>query len=132
MPTTTDYAMVSQSLISRSDASIGTMQLAKERLLEGIQGKGYDLPELLSAYEAAAKRKLEEVIDQMKTSADDVPVLLVGGGAVIISPDRQGKVSLKGASRVIIPEYAGVANAIGAGKALVLHQDLSYRLTIFK
>ncbi|KAE9411054.1 DUF917-domain-containing protein [Gymnopus androsaceus JB14] len=119
VPTTTDYAMVSQSLLSQSDASIGTMQLAKERLLESIQGKGYDLPELLSAYEAAAKRKLEEVIDQTKTSADDLPVLLVGGGAVIISPDREGKVSLKGASRVIIPEYAGVANAIGAAIARV-------------
>jgi hypothetical protein len=49
----------------------------------------------------------------MKTSPDDLPVLLVGGGAVI-APDE-----LKGASRVIKPEWSGVANAIGAAMARV-------------
>jgi hypothetical protein len=46
----------------------------------------------------------------MKTTADDIPVLLVGGGAAL-SPDK-----LRGASRVIKPKYSSVANAIGAGK----------------
>jgi hypothetical protein len=54
--------------------------------------------------------KLEAIIDKMKTTADDIPVLLVGGGA-LLSPDK-----LAGASRVIKPEYSGVANAIGAGE----------------
>lgn len=108
------------------------MHLAKDRLLQSTEEKGYDLSELLSTYEAAAKRKLEGVIDRMKTSAEDVPVLLVGGGAVIISPDREGKVSLKGASTVIIPEYAGVANAIGAGRILVrVFKILPYKPIIF-
>lgn len=49
----------------------------------------------------------------MKTSADDIPVLLVGGGA-IIAPDE-----LSGASKVIKPEWSGVANAIGAATARV-------------
>jgi N-methylhydantoinase A/oxoprolinase/acetone carboxylase beta subunit len=49
----------------------------------------------------------------MKTSADDIPVLLVGGGA-IIAPDE-----LSGASRVVKPEWSGVANAIGAATARV-------------
>jgi len=40
-------------------------------------------------------------------------VLLVGGGA-IVAPDE-----LIGASRVIKPEYSGVANAIGAAIARV-------------
>lgn len=52
--------------------------------------------------------KLEDAIDRMKTSLDDVPVILVGGGSALVNRD------LKGASEVIKPENAGVANAIGA------------------
>lgn len=47
----------------------------------------------------------------MKTSPADLPVVLVGGGAVI-APE-----TLKGASRVVKPRYAGVANAVGAAMA---------------
>lgn len=51
---------------------------------------------------------VEEAIDKMKTSADDMPVVLVGGGSVLFS----GK--LKGASHLHKPENGGVANAIGS------------------
>lgn len=50
----------------------------------------------------------EEAIDKMKTSAEPVPVILVGGGSILF-PDE-----LKGASQIIRPENFGVANAIGA------------------
>ena len=56
---------------------------------------------------------IEKVIDTMKTSPEDLPVLLVGGGAVI-APD-----ALKGASKVLKPQWSGVANAIGAAIARV-------------
>lgn len=63
---------------------------------------------------------LEGLIDRMKTNADDVTVLLVGGGAVLVPVDEGEGASveakLKGASRVVRPEFAGVANAIGAGE----------------
>ena len=64
----------------------------------------------LEEYQTLVKKMLEEIIDRMKTSAEDLPVLLVGGGA-IIAPEN-----LNGASKVIKPEFAGVANAIGSGK----------------
>ncbi|KAF2728931.1 hydantoinase [Polyplosphaeria fusca] len=64
-------------------------------------------------FKAEVKRMLEHVIDTMKTSPDDLPVLLVGGGAVVCP------VELRGASRVIKPEWSGVANAIGAAMARV-------------
>jgi N-methylhydantoinase A/oxoprolinase/acetone carboxylase beta subunit len=52
----------------------------------------------------------------MKTSADPVPVILVGGGSILL-PDK-----LKGASEVIRPKHFGVANAIGAAIAQVSGQ----------
>jgi len=52
-------------------------------------------------------------VDRMKTSADDLPLILVGGGSVLINRD------IPGASDVIIPENAGVANAIGASIAQI-------------
>jgi len=53
-------------------------------------------------------QKVEEAIDRMKTSSEDLPVVLVGGGAALM-PEK-----LQGASRVIRPNHASVANAIGA------------------
>jgi hypothetical protein len=51
---------------------------------------------------------VEEVIDKMKTTSEEVPVVLVGGGSILL-PDR-----LAGASRVVRPDHFDVANAIGA------------------
>jgi len=56
---------------------------------------------------------LEETVDKVKSSQGNVPVILVGGGAILVNRD------LHGASQVIRPENSGVANAIGAGLAQV-------------
>ncbi|MCY4040262.1 MAG: hydantoinase/oxoprolinase family protein [Gammaproteobacteria bacterium] len=56
---------------------------------------------------------LEEGIDRMKTSAEPMPLVLVGGGSVLI----QGE--LDGVSEVVVPEHADVANAVGATIASV-------------
>ncbi len=49
----------------------------------------------------------------MKTRAGDVPIVLVGGGSIIVSAD------LRGAERVVVPEHSAEANAIGAAMAQV-------------
>ena len=54
------------------------------------------------------KSHVEDAIDSMKLSSNDVTVILAGGGSVIIPSD------LKGASEVIVPQYSGCANAIGS------------------
>jgi N-methylhydantoinase A/oxoprolinase/acetone carboxylase beta subunit len=59
---------------------------------------------------------VEEAIDKMKTSAEPVPVILVGGGSILL-PDQ-----LKGSSEVIRPDDFGVANAIGAAISQVSGQ----------
>lgn len=67
---------------------------------------------------------IDNGIDQMKSSRDPVPVILVGGGAVLVSR------SLDTASTVHRPEHSGVANAIGAANAQVgseTERIVSYR-----
>ena len=59
------------------------------------------------------KLMLEHIIDRIKTSSALLPVILVGGGAILV------KDNLEGASRIITPEYFDVANAIGASIAEV-------------
>ncbi|MED1469224.1 hydantoinase/oxoprolinase family protein [Bacillus salipaludis] len=51
---------------------------------------------------------LEDAIDQMKTSSKEVPLILSGGGSIIVPK------WLKGVSEVIRPNHYGAANAIGA------------------
>jgi N-methylhydantoinase A/oxoprolinase/acetone carboxylase beta subunit len=50
-------------------------------------------------------------IDKIKTSAEPMPVVLVGGGAILLGDQ------LAGASEIIKPDHAPVANAIGAAIA---------------
>ncbi len=52
-------------------------------------------------------------IEKMKPSSDPLPVILVGGGAVLVTE------KLAAASEMMRPEHAGVANAIGAAIAQI-------------
>lgn len=70
---------------------------------------------LKNIYEAM-KEMVEDTIDKMKTSAEPVPVILVGGGSILFSTDLQG------ASEVFKPEHSGVANAIGSAISQVSGQ----------
>ncbi|MEZ4522719.1 MAG: hydantoinase/oxoprolinase family protein [Thermomicrobiales bacterium] len=55
--------------------------------------------------------RAEETIDRMKTSAEPIPVVLVGGGSVVMPS------AFSGASVVHRPESFEIANAIGAAIA---------------
>jgi N-methylhydantoinase A/oxoprolinase/acetone carboxylase beta subunit len=59
------------------------------------------------------RERVARVVDRAKTSADPIPVVVVGGGSVLL-PER-----LEGASRVVKPDHFAVANAIGAAIAQV-------------
>lgn len=67
---------------------------------------------LLSAAMEKIVGIIEDSIDKMKTSSDPVPVVLVGGGGIIIPGEYYEK--LRGVSKVIRPEHFQYANAIGA------------------
>ncbi|KAI0826527.1 DUF917-domain-containing protein [Trametes gibbosa] len=59
------------------------------------------------------KKLLENIVDKMKTSPEDITLLLVGGGS-IVSPE-----TLAGVGEIIRPPFFGVANAVGAAMAKV-------------
>ncbi len=70
-------------------------------------------PALVDAAVDAIHAGVEDAVDQIKTEPRPMPLVLVGGGAVLISRP------LKGASEVLRPPHAEVANAVGAAIALV-------------
>ncbi|EEH43923.1 uncharacterized protein PADG_00212 [Paracoccidioides brasiliensis Pb18] len=93
IPTATDIAVL-------SGASVGTTNPI--------------LPQpLVHKARSRIKLMLENLIDKSKTSPEPCTVILVGGGAVLC-PDH-----LEGVSKMVIPEFAGVANAIGAAIAQI-------------
>jgi len=54
------------------------------------------------------QRDVEALIDRVKTTPDAVPVILVGGGSILIGSE------LAGCSKLVIPPHFDVANAVGA------------------
>ncbi|MBW4053185.1 MAG: hydantoinase/oxoprolinase family protein [Proteobacteria bacterium] len=57
--------------------------------------------------------RIEDAIDRMKTNSKPVPVILVGGGHILLSRP------LRGTLEVHRPRFAEVANAVGAAIAMV-------------
>ncbi|MBS0421749.1 MAG: hydantoinase/oxoprolinase family protein [Proteobacteria bacterium] len=70
-------------------------------------------PGMLAEILQRFRQTFEDGLDRLKTSAADIPVVLVGGGSILVPKD------LKGASQVMTPEHAAVANAVGAAVAQV-------------
>ncbi|MCI2264285.1 hydantoinase/oxoprolinase family protein [Sediminivirga luteola] len=77
--------------------------------------------------EAARERiraGLEDAVDRMKPDAAPIDVVLVGGGA-LIAPSE-----LDGVARLVRPEHAGAANAIGAALGDIAGQaEQTFQLT---
>ena len=63
--------------------------------------------ELVTASRQAIRGLLEDAVDQMKLSAAPVPVILVGGGGIIVGDE------LAGVSEIVKPPHLGAANAVG-------------------
>ena len=59
--------------------------------------------------------RVEELILECRLTRDKIPVVLVGGGAILIPSNA----SFAGASKVLRPPNGGVANAIGAALASI-------------
>jgi N-methylhydantoinase A/oxoprolinase/acetone carboxylase beta subunit len=62
---------------------------------------------------ARIKEMSEAAVDRMKTSADAVPVIVVGGGSILIAKP------IAGASEMVKPDHYEAANAVGAAIAQI-------------
>jgi N-methylhydantoinase A/oxoprolinase/acetone carboxylase beta subunit len=69
--------------------------------------------ELVQAAQDRIMNIITVAVDRMKTSATAVPVIVVGGGSILVTGN------IEGASEIIKPNHFAVANAIGAAIAQV-------------
>lgn len=101
---TRDALVFGGKVTTASDIAVaaGRAQMGDEAAIQGLS------TDLVERAQQRMKALLEGAIDIIKTSPDPMPVLLVGGGAVL-APE-----SLNGASELKLPPYHDVANAVGA------------------
>lgn len=85
----------------------GRADIGDKSLLKGLD------PATVSRMLDVTVKMVEDNVDRMKTSADAVELVAVGGGAFLI-PDE-----IRGVAKVHRVEHAGVANALGAAMAQV-------------
>ncbi|ODN83362.1 hypothetical protein L202_01517 [Cryptococcus amylolentus CBS 6039] len=95
--TTTDIAVAAGTSVT-----IGKSELVKKIAQDDIE-----------AAQGRIKSMLETAVDSMKTSTTDVPIYLVGGGAILV-PDE-----LRGVSKVHRFPFYDAANAVGAACAQI-------------
>jgi N-methylhydantoinase A/oxoprolinase/acetone carboxylase beta subunit len=111
-PQSVAYELTSKALVFGGDVRTATDLAVAAGLAEiGDPSRvaGIDAAPALARIE----ERIAEAVDRMKTSADPIPVVVVGGGSILISD------SLAGASELLKPNHFAVANAIGAAIAQV-------------
>ena len=98
--------------VAQGRATVGDPRRV-ERLVPSSASSGQVHSAPVNQAMAAIQNLVETAIDRVKLSHDDVPIILAGGGSILLGD------SIAGASRVLRPAHADVANAIGAAIAQV-------------
>ncbi len=109
-PQSVAYELTQEARVFGGDTLTATdIAVAARRAEIGDSARVADLdPALVERVLTRLEQRLADVVDRMKTSRGAVPVVVVGGGSILLG-DR-----LAGASTVIKPDHFAVANAIGA------------------
>ena len=114
-PRSVGYELTSRALVfggaelTATDVIVagGSQDIGDSSTVSGLDG------EFVSAVQARIMEMIAIAVDRMKTSATPVPVIVVGGGSILVTGD------IDGASEIIKPDHFPVANAIGAAIAQV-------------
>jgi N-methylhydantoinase A/oxoprolinase/acetone carboxylase beta subunit len=123
-PQSVGYRLTSEALIFGGDTLTATDAAVAAGVASiGDAARVSNLPRSLAhAVLEAARHKIEEAVDRMKTEAGDLPLIAVGGGAFLV-PGR-----LAGISEVIRVPHGEHANAVGAAIAQISGEtDQIYR-----
>ena len=109
-PDSVGYEITKKALVFGGDVMTATDIAVRLGMVAlGDASRVQDISQDLAEKAMDAIRTLvEDAIDAMKVSSDDVDVILVGGGSIIL-PEK-----LAGAANVVKPEHFGCANAIGS------------------
>lgn len=114
-PRSVGYRLTQQALIFGGDI-LTTSDIAVAAGVAEI-GDASKVAHLDKALVDAALERIQEMteaaVDRMKTSAEDVPVIIVGGGSVLVSRP------IAGASEMVKPNHFEAANAVGAAIAQI-------------
>ncbi len=115
-PQSVGYELTRKGLVFGGDVLTATDIVVAGSGLEGV-GDPAKVAHLDRAQVAAVQDRIAEMIDigvdRVKTSAAPVPVIIVGGGSILVQRD------IAGASEIVKPPHYAVANAIGAAIAQV-------------
>jgi len=114
-PDSVGYAITERALVFGGDVLTATdLAVAGGRAQVGdtALASGVD-PALARRGLDAMRAMTEDALDRIKLARDPEPVIVVGGGSILVGDE------LAGASRVVRPEHYEVANAVGAAIAQV-------------
>lgn len=117
-PDSVGYELTRKALVFGGDVLTATdvaVALGRAELGDRSRVAGLD-PDLLDAAWRNIEEQTIDAVDRMKTTAADQPVIMVGGGSIVVPHQFQG------ASEVFAPRYFEVANAIGAAIAQISGQ----------
>jgi len=116
-PTSVGYRLTEEALVFGGQTpTLTDAAVAAGRIDLGDRSATAGHEPLLEAALAQADAMLADAVDRIKTARGDQPLVVVGGGSVLVS-DR-----MPGVSKIHRPEHYEVANAIGAAIALVSGQ----------
>ncbi len=109
-PRSVGYALTTKALVFGGDVCTATdIAVAAGHAVVGDPGLVSHLDDaFVQRAVETMSRMIEEGIDRVKLRSEDVPVIVAGGGSILVGGD------LGGATSTIRPRHAGVANAIGA------------------
>ena len=114
-PDSVGYRLPQQSLVFGGDTLTATdIAVAAGHASLGLPARVAHLdPRLIAEALRVIKRCIEAAADRIRPSGETVPVILVGGGSILVAGE------LGGSAAVHRPEHFAVANAVGAAIAQV-------------
>jgi N-methylhydantoinase A/oxoprolinase/acetone carboxylase beta subunit len=114
-PDSVGYRLIQEALVFGGDTMTASdVAVAAGRAEMGDPGLVAHLdPGLVRAALDRMALDIADVVERMRTSAEPLPVVAVGGGSILM-PEK-----LAGSSAVHLPEHYAVANAIGAAIAQI-------------
>ncbi len=113
-PTSVGYRIVNEALIFGGTTLTATdIEVAAGRTVLGDPSRVAHLDAgLLTRAQAKINAMLEDCVERSRLSPDPLPVIVVGGGSILVDGPIAGL-------QVVLPEHYAVANAVGAAIAQV-------------